>query len=30
MTKINAYNFLRKVNNLDEEKIPLESPTNEE
>lgn len=30
MTKINAYNFLRKVNKLDEEKIPLESPTNEE
>ena len=30
MTKINAYQFLKKVNNLEEEKLALESPSNEE
>ena len=30
MTKINAYQFLKKVNNLEEEKHALESPSNEE
>ena len=30
MTSINAYQFIKKANNLEEEKLALESPSNEE
>jgi hypothetical protein len=30
MTSINAYQFIKKANNFEEEKLALESPSNEE